>query len=202
MRARSIAGFLVRFAAVYAILIAPWPGLTTSYGRLYCAVGELLFGSRQPERSVRLVRVDPARSPDASWQRDTAIILEIRGARVGHRHVPPFGATRSSRYTGYVPTAILIALVVATPIPWRRRAEALLWGVLLISAFAALMVAAWIHGWFLMQESIFRAESSNGWSLLSRGATSLLLIDASMGPYYVAPVLVWLGVVMMRRDGR
>ena len=200
MQARSIAGFVVRFALVYAILMAPWPGLAAAYGSFYSAAGELLFGSKQSESSVRFVRVDPARSPDPTWQQDTMILLAIRGEPVGHRTVPPFGTQRSSRYTGYVPTAILIALVLATPIPWRRRAYALVLGVVLVSAFAALMVAAWIHGWFLLQESIVRSEHSAGWSLLARGAMSLLEIDSYMGPYYVAPVLVWLLVVARFRS--
>jgi hypothetical protein len=191
VRSRPAATFVARFVAVYAILMAAWPGLSAGYGSIYRAAADLLFGSRGPTHSVRIARVDPGRSRDATWQRDTVIVLEIAGESVGHRPIPAF-ATERSRYTGYVPTAIAVALVAATAVPWRRRALASLLAIALMSAFAALAVAAWIHGWFLLQESLYRAEASPRWSLVSRSALALLEIDGSMGPYYVAPVLVWL----------
>ena len=39
---------------------------------------------------------------------------------------------------GYRPTAFVLALVLATPIPWPRRLRAFLWALLAINAYVAL----------------------------------------------------------------
>jgi hypothetical protein len=69
---------------------------------------------------------------------DTAVALRHRttGAR-GVRAI-------DSRYFGYVPTAMLVALAVAVPVAWRRRTKTLLWGLLLVHAFVSLRVLLYL----------------------------------------------------------
>jgi hypothetical protein len=70
--------------------------------------------------------------PQQAGVKDTLMILMNR------RTPASIGQLRtSSRYVGYSPTVIVIALVVATSLPWRRRGWALLWGWLLIQLFVA-----------------------------------------------------------------
>ena len=54
----------------------------------------------------------------------------------------------SSRYIGYAPTTLLVALILATPLPWRRRLTALFWGLVLIHAWIAFSVLLLVvHGY-------------------------------------------------------
>jgi len=103
-----------------------------------------------------------------------------------------FTWVRSSRYTGYVPTAICVALTIAGPMSWRRRIAGLAIGIVLSSGFAAIMVGLWIQSWFLLQESLLHAGQSGSWWLVSRSAIALLEINTFLGPYYLAPIFIWL----------
>ncbi len=49
-----------------------------------------------------------------------------------------------SRSIGWVPTALTIALVLATPIPWTRRLLALAGGLVLIHLFIFFTLQSWI----------------------------------------------------------
>jgi hypothetical protein len=172
---------------------APWPGWVEAYGKVFASSAALLFESSNPDRSIRIRHFVPRPGTSAATAvQDTTVRLEIRGARVGLQAVPPFATARSSRYTGYAPTALAIALVIATPIPWRRRAWALLWAALLASGFSALMLAIWIHEWFYGQECIWLASFSEGYAWRGRIVGSLVGITAWPGPYYIAPVLIWI----------
>lgn len=200
-RVWKLLGIPVRFALAYALLMAPWPGWVETYGKLYAGSCAWLFDSGDPERYVRITHF-AARSGTfaAQWSLDTVVTLQIQGESVGHRKVPPFARTRSSRYTGYAPTALALALVFAAPIPWRRRAWAVPLAVLLASGFALLMVWLWIHGWFHAQESIWLARSSEHYASRARLLASLLEISGSFGPYYIAPVFIGALVSLRRAD--
>ena len=56
--------------------------------------------------------------------------------------------TLSSRYIGYAPTTFLLALILATPLTWRRRLIALFWGLVLTHAWIAFsMLLLIVHGY-------------------------------------------------------
>jgi hypothetical protein len=197
----SIAGFTARFALAYGLLMAPWPGWVEAYGEIYCSAARFLFDSTNPDRNIQIRHFVPQPGTRAAEAiQDTAVRLEIRGARIGLQEVPPFGTARSSRYTGYVPTAFAIALVVATPISWRRRAWSLGWAVLLASGFSALMLAIWIQGWFYWQECIWLASFSARYASRARMIGSLMETTTWVGPYYIAPVFIWVLVTFRRAD--
>jgi hypothetical protein len=201
LRIGKIAGALARFALAYGLLMAPWPGWVETYGKLYSSAAAFLFDSTDPNRSVRIRHFVPERGSAAeTWSQDTSVILQIRGARVGLREVPLFSTGRSSRYTGYAPTALAIALVLATPVSWRRRGWALPWAVLLASGFSALMLAIWIHGWFYGQECASLAQFSAQYASRAKIVASVLEMSMDMAPYYIAPVFIWTLVSLRRKD--
>jgi hypothetical protein len=172
-----------------------------TYGKIYSSAAAFLFDSTDPNRGVRIRHFVPPRGTAAEkWSQDTSVRLEIRGLRVGYREVPPFSMGRSSHYTGYAPTALAIALVLATPVSWRRRAWALPWAVLLASGFSALMLAIWVHGWFYGQECFWLGRFSAQYASRARMAASLVEMSGHMGPYYIAPVFIWALVSLRRKD--
>ena len=78
----------------------------------------------------RMLDFQPLDDPEHQWPPnfDTAIILANRNMLnpdgKGHR----FMLTVDAWQMGWAPTAFLVALTLATPIPWRRRWWALFWG--------------------------------------------------------------------------
>ena len=123
---RRIAGFFVRLFVIYGLLAIPWPGLRLGYASLYCDVGNLIFGSFMPGGSVHFHPMIPP-----TVKNDTNI--ECANLETGALVTLITG----SRNSAYLPTAFLVSLVLATPVPWQRRAWALLWGLMLMTVFVA-----------------------------------------------------------------
>ena len=198
--AAKLIALLARFVLVYGLLMTPWPGWEDAYARIYASAAALIFDSFDPHRSVRIEHLDVPIQHQNSWGQDTAVRLRISGPAVLMRNAPSDTTHRSSRYTGYAPAALAVALAMATPISWRRRALAVPLAVLLASGFSALMLATWIHGWFYLQECIavapFSAECVQRAKLVASG----MRLSGDMGPYFIAPVFVWVAVTLRRRD--
>lgn len=101
---------------------------------------------------------------------------------------------------GYVPTALLAALVVATPIAWGRRLRSLAVGLLAVHAFVLLRFAITALYGFNVAELDGRpllALGPIGTSLLER-TTKVVSDDYHLG--LVVPIVIWLAVT--RAHGR
>ncbi len=118
-------GFLLRFVLIFGLLIAPWPGWDLGYSRFFQSLGRMAFNLRG--ETPRKVMFQPASGEYPSL--DTRIILEnTELADRGEKKNCVRATEIDSRSIGWVPTALTAALVLATPIPWRRRLTALAGG--------------------------------------------------------------------------
>lgn len=183
---KGVAGFCIRLFLFYGLLVLPWPGLREGYAAFFRAGGDVLFGSFG---HVGAVRFQPLDSPG---KLDTAIVFGNRRTRAG-------GLTRiPSRHMGYLPTAVLICLVLATPISWPRRARALLWGLLLVHGFIALRLLLLILVGFSGDNplALFAFHPHLRETLVFVGVMSSVSPVVS----YVVPVLLWALVSFQRRD--
>lgn len=136
--------FFLILLLCYAALMAPWPGLQRGYAYLFREVGNVVFARFwfTPDGSVRfrdLEAIKPGDLPPGAPSIDATVtfdtVMELRSQRAPGK----IGFLRtSSRYLGYVPTVVLLALILATPLRRRRKGAALIAGALLIHAFIAL----------------------------------------------------------------
>jgi hypothetical protein len=110
---------------------------------------------------------------------------------------------RSSRYTGYAPLALTLALILATPLPWKRRTAAACWGALLATLFVVFVPAVQAYPLYLRKEhhlvfnsipSLFPPWQTFVYTLskITRWATF----------YYIAPFLIWITVAVRREELR
>ena len=137
---KIIVGFLWKFALVYGLLIVPWPGLNAVYGRVFRSVGNLVFSRETGRRLLRFEEV-----PAASRRLlDSRILLANREAVGENGNIPAKYLELDTRAVGWIPTAMVIALVLATPISWNRRSRTLLFGLLAIHAFILFAVTVYI----------------------------------------------------------
>jgi hypothetical protein len=101
---------------------------------------------------------------------------------------------------GYVPTALLAALIAATPIAWSRKWKLLAAGLLAVHAFVLLRfeITA-LYGFNLAELDGQRllALTPAGTGLLA-GTAKVVSDDYHLG--FVVPIVIWLGAT--RRDGR
>ncbi|MCH7993318.1 MAG: hypothetical protein IIB57_02630 [Planctomycetes bacterium] len=151
---KRIIQFAVVFAVVYGGLMFLRTPLAGGYARVFRGCGNFAF-SRYVfwgDGSVRFVDLRLPRSQlFTEIDRNTygmlpiaTPILKLKGELdtlmlLKNRTMGDFGMLRtSSRLVGYLPTAVIVALFLATPTTWRKR----LWGL----AIGLVLVHVYIYG--------------------------------------------------------
>jgi hypothetical protein len=127
----------VAFFSVFGLFVAGWSRVGPTYADAYRASAKWLLD--QPD-GARLVRLDPLEHPDAGFL-DTKVIVANRG----HLNRPRVAAADfaiSTRYTGYFELTFLLALMIVTPMGWRRRAWVVPVGLCL--SHGASMARLWV----------------------------------------------------------
>lgn len=189
--AKRVMKFLCLFILVYGLLMCPWPGLGAGYTRLYRAGAAFLFRSFGEKGVVRFLETGEA-------DHDMKILFFNREQVDAEGRMVPVGSVgHDTRVGGYIPTAFTIALILATPVVWRRKGWALFWGMILTHVFLVLKLAIWVlYGFnheplsllvlnpFWTRVLVFLAE------VLIRGLTFHLIVS----------VFIWISVSFRRED--
>ncbi|RME41431.1 MAG: hypothetical protein D6788_01245 [Planctomycetota bacterium] len=172
--------FIVRVAALYALFALPWSVLEPGYIRLFCRVGDALFGSFNAYATA-----DFHPRERATLDADTVITVETVHPRTAR------DVEFSARLTGYLPFAQLAAMILATPVAWRRRWIALGLGTLFLHALIALRLWCLIYIGFgtLMPQAV----------TIGPFLQDVLSIVASPTPAFLIPPLIWL-ILLFRWD--
>ncbi len=184
---KKIAGFVFRLVLFYGLLVAPWPGLQQAYSTVYRGACNAIFGSFGSGGVVRF-------GPSAKGRPGTHAEITVRNVRS-----PTVATTSHSiRFTGYLPAAEVLALILATPIPWSRRWKALVWGMILVNGFVLLRVWITLLYWFSRDQPWALYHPSPFWSKFIGG----LFEFASVSPAcsFVVPVLIWILVSLRDSD--
>ena len=130
---KQVARFMVLVLIIYAVLAMPWPGVQQAYSVAYRVTANAVLGI---STSDFLVYVRPLRGDEAEGDEDVKLGVWDRQNQRGQR------VRLSTRLTGYLPTAEILALVLATSLPWSRKWKALLWGLVGVHMFIALRLAS------------------------------------------------------------
>ncbi len=191
LRASQVAFFFVKVIAVYVLLVAAWPVARSAYTPAFCAMADLSFWRFGSAGRVDFRPIDP---PSGN---NSALDFDIRLENIRTRQTGTFELERNSRNMAYLPMAFTAALILATPVPWRRRLTALLAGLCLISAFIGLQLALHLLNVFSNPDPL------NQFALApwSKTLVQVSLKVAVLSPVtaYIAPVFVWV-LVAFRRD--
>jgi hypothetical protein len=187
--------FCCRFALVYGLLIAPWLGLDAAYGRLFREVGNLIFSRTNPRHFVIFAIGDA--TIDAA--RPTEVLAGDRNLLDAHGYGPMKQIELDTRLMSFVPASLIIALILATPLPWRRRVWALWWGLICLYGFDFLPIAVW-----LLQEP---DNSAGGLALLNLPPVARMVVNhlldilfGKMDMVGFVPIVIWVLVTFRQRD--
>ena len=183
-QADRLAGFVVRLFAWYLVLTAPWPGLSDRYGDAVRACGNALFGTFG---TVGVVRFKAA--ADLGPSHDTGILFGPK------RNPNAWLANASVRRMSYLPTAVTAALVLASPLPWRRRMVALAWGLAFVHLFVLVRLSVTIYYYFVSVSIIELTPYRSSALRLAYEALSESLV-----PSFVGPAVIWLLVAFRIED--
>ena len=190
--AKQIIGPLLLFVLIFGLLVFPWPGWNALYGSYFRTLGEAAFSRTDDQR---VVLFEPHSVQHGFSTLDTRMTLANRTLADSSGHGLAKQTTLDTRSIGWMPTALTIALILATPIPWRQRAWALLWGLLLIHAFILFSLQVWI--W----------DESSALSLLDVPPFLQTILDelkytliTQLGVSFSMPPLIWILVSFRRKD--
>lgn len=207
---RGLGRFFLLSLAIFLALAALRVPLDRAYAYVFRGAGNVLFTGFWfwPEAKVRFL--DP-RAPDriaqineliqgelpadytplrAEGVQDTLMILMNRSAPGS------IGQLCTSSRLAYWPTAMLMALVLATPLSWSRKGWALLWGLLLIHAFVALRLTLTLSaGGFAVPDKAYALFHPGAfWQRVLSGARTVLSDNPTVS--FVAPVFIWFLVAL------
>lgn len=186
-RPKLIAGFFLRLIALYALLLLPWPGLEETYAQAFRWGGTKMLGHFGTHGKVWLVE-----GPESDLTHDTDLFVQNRTTKAG------LGIGVSSRYLGYLPAAFLVSLIIATPLPFKRRARALLWGLIAIHALAVAQLAVVATFGFSLGQPPVMYQLGNFWGRTL--AAFVQVIQVSPATWLVVPLFVWIPVTFRRGD--
>jgi hypothetical protein len=170
-------------------LIAPWPGWRETYANYFRGLAAMCYAT---ESGMTVVRVQPANHPPRPE-------IDAEFAFVGREklyagegklvEMKCYGL--DSRGVGWVPTALLIALLIPTTLPWERRWRVWLAGIVLIHAYilAVMGFALWNAS-----EGTVPIPWIPFWPVLGYYLDETFVTQ--IGPSFVVPVLAWLLSVM------
>jgi hypothetical protein len=82
-----------------------------------------------------------------------------------------------------------MAFIAASPIPWRRRAWALVWGLIVVDSF--IVFSVWVYIWN-ESTNVSLVTLSPFWKQIADGLQYTLVTQ--MGISFSVPVLIWLFV--------
>jgi hypothetical protein len=187
--AKLVGKALVLFITTFVLLAIPWQPVRTAYAKAYQATGNAVFATFGESGRVEFKPVEKE-----GKKGDTAIKLH-------NRRTGAFGYIyTNSRFMGYVPTALLISLIVATPVPWRQRGRALILGFVAVNAFVLFRLALALLQNFTSASEIGMYRPGPFWSTVLGAAYALFVVTAAGA--FVVPVLIWALVTFRRADWR
>ncbi len=183
---RIIVGFFLRLFLLYGFLVIPWSVVKACYGSFYRVAATDIFGSLIPGGTVRYERMS---EPRGGY--DTHIFY--MNTRTGAWQT----AVASSRDPAYFQTIFLISLVLATPVPWRRRGWALVAGLALVQGFIFLKVfVTLLYGFSRPQVAVL--DPAPLLRLWLSAANRILVAD--LVALLLVPVFIWMLVTFRATD--
>ena len=180
---KAAARFLLKLALIYALLMLPMTGLDVAYAKGYRLAAQALYGSFGHAGVVSF-------APDD--HRETTVV-SLANTLTGSRATTAIYIRRSA----YASSALVIALVASSPVPFRRKLKASGTGFLIVNAYCLGMLGAVLLFHYASPGPIRQYEVT--------GFSKQLLIlvkrlAALSSAYTMAAIITWLGVTFRQAD--
>ena len=177
--AKAAGGFFVRSLIVFVALLATWPVVGATYANVFRGAGNGIVGFGSDGR-IRFT--EPA---DKTAPHDVELALRDREAQAKR------SVAVSSRRHGFMPSAFLFALIVATPVSWSRRARAAAWAFVAIHAYIAVKIA------LMPSAYAISAASGDGSGVL---AGFFWVVSGSSAGWTMVPLAIWALTTLRKSD--
>jgi hypothetical protein len=189
-RYKTLLFFVLKAIIIYVLLTAPFSFYDEMYGNFYRSCGKLFFDrfhgngiarfTEGSEKKITRIDIGNITQLDATGQLKTAWVnTETRGF-------------------GYLPTVLMIALVIASPVSWRRKLIALLAGVSLVTLLV--MFRLWLQIMYLCEQfpwlNLYQFGDTQ--KKIIEYVYQAIVIPINMALYFV--IIVWLLVTFRKED--
>jgi hypothetical protein len=183
-----VAMMLLRFLAVYLLLTLPWPGWDSLYGQYFRTIARTAYPSNSRRELIFNTPGEKSARP-----LDTRVEIVNRTLTRPDGTAPTRDMEFDARGFSWQPTALLIALIIATPLPWSRRRRALLWGLPVLQASILILL-----GFCIWNESadVALVTFNPFWKTVTGTLQDLILEQSGVA----LPAMVWLLVTFRRED--
>jgi hypothetical protein len=183
---KTIALFCVRFLVFFGLALVPWPRLPAVCSGYFRAVGQWVFDSKTGPRSLEF---EPREA------HDTRIVIINRKLMQPDGSGPVRNLDLDSFDFTWRPVSLLLALILASPVSWPRRAWALAVGGVCLQAFQLFVL-----GFALWKQSseVALVTLSPFWKQAAENIAHVLVGQLNIA----APFLIWLMVTFRREDFR
>jgi len=171
-RSQSLIAFFAWFLLIFVAFLLLWTPLGKEYGGILRMAGNGLVGTD----SRNLVWFEcPAKPTD---HHDIYVVVGNPKDRT--KRSTPISSYRH----GYMPTAFLLALTLATPVAWPRRLRSVLWALLWVNLYVALKLA-------LFPIAYGGDDAIGAWTLAGLLRWMFWVVGASSVGWMLAPLLIW-----------
>lgn len=190
LRKKTLLLFLLKATVIYGLLAAPISVYDETYGKVYRKVAEVFFTKFRENGFTRF----------REWKEPAQTHVNLGNSTM----IRPDGTSRvaftdvNTRYLGYMPTILLISLVLASPVPWKRKLIALVAGLILVTLLV--MFKQWIALlWLSEQSQWLQLTNFSGTTLKVFNFTNTIISDSASTVLYFV-VAIWLLVTFRVGD--
>ena len=189
-RLRLVGGFFLRLVLWYGLaiaLITLSPAFQRGYAAFFRTYAGAVFGSFHLSGRTEWV--------PAAGHGDSDTEVKLRNVRVPGQVAT---ANCDSRRMGYAPLSLIVVLILATPLPWRRRGIAMIWGLLAVHLFITLRLEILLLFNFCFDIPTRLYAPSPFW----RGVLGQVfwVIVYAFPSAFIGPTVLWVLVTFRRGD--
>jgi hypothetical protein len=181
--------FILKAIVIYVFLTAPFSFYDEFYGKFYRSCGTLFFGTFHGSGMARFT--------EGSEKKITRIDIANVTQLDANNQLKTAWVNTETRGFGYLPTVLFISLLIASPVPWRRRIISLVAGLLLVTLLV--MFRLWLQILYLCEQ--FPWLNLYQFGDIQKKIIELvyqaIVIPINMVLYFV--IIIWL-LVTFRKD--
>jgi len=139
---RPVLIFLLKAIIIFCVLAIPLSIYDRVYGNFYRGVGNTVFAKFHKTGFARFT------ASKTSFMTH----VEAGNKMPTYNNVPiaNVSADFNTRYRGYIPTAFLVSLILASPLKTRRKIFSLFTGIFILTAI--IMIKQWIHLLYMCEQ--------------------------------------------------
>ena len=132
MNNKALIKFVVSFALIYALGIIVWPAVEEGYSNHFRSFGKTFFEDFRSTGMVWFEEFDQDKNPKFTTKVKLFNKKHFALAQKNRTPVKNGSVTLSAWYSGFLPTLLVLALILSSPVAFRRKMRSIFWGILLV----------------------------------------------------------------------